>query len=87
MHTQRGAALHRAIQRARHQAVCVAAALIDVHAGVAALETRDRHAVAGHIRRALLLEFFPGFVHALWLLFPWMNRLFAAGSAKKYIVM
>ena len=57
MHTQRGAALHRAIQRARHQAVCVAAALIDVHAGVAALETRDRHAVAGHIRRALLLEF------------------------------
>ena len=37
--------------------------------------------------RALLLEFFPGFVHALWLLFPWMNRLFAAGSAKKYIVM
>ena len=37
--------------------------------------------------RALLLEFFPGFVHALWLLFPWMNQLFAAGSAKKYIVM
>ena len=56
-HAQRRAALHRAIQRARHQAVGVAAALIDVHAGVAALETRDRHAVAGHIRRALLLEF------------------------------
>jgi hypothetical protein len=35
--------------------------------------------------RALLLEFFPGFVHALWLLFPWMNRLFAAGSAKNIL--
>ena len=35
--------------------------------------------------RALLLEFFPGFVHALWLLFPWMNRLFAADSAKNIL--
>ena len=45
-HAQRGAALHRAVERAAHEAVGIAAAVLDVHAGVTALETRNGHAVA-----------------------------------------
>ena len=52
---QAGELLHRGVEHAAHQYVCAAAALVNVAAGVAALQAGDRHSVAALAAERLAL--------------------------------